>query len=556
MRVCIAAGIIVAGLAYGGAAFDGGQDSGARSTGSGDSPKELALAYAKRARRAQKAGHNAEAYLLYSEAAAIQPQNRGYRARMELLQSRATAESKFGSHSGVEPGASADDSFPADFAAEAFDSLTAKEMAQARALKELPSLHAKIGRQDFDLSGDARTLFDKVAVAFGLETVYDGDFPRTGASVRFHVSGADYRDALHDLEAATGSFVIPLSSRLFMVAQDTPSKRNDLEQTLAISVPVPQAVTTQEITEIAQVIRQTTNVEKIAWDSADTSIVMRDRVSRVIPAIALLQQLISYRPEVMIELEFLQVDSSDMASYGFTVSNSFSAVYLGQILNNVISAPSGVTNLLTFGAGKTLIGISAAQVQAMFNASVSKSNSLYRAQIRSLVGQPATLHVGEKYPVVTSGYFGSVTTPGTVYSPPPTFTFEDLGLDLKVTPYVHGMTDTSLVIETSFQVLSGSAVNGIPIIGSRNLKSQVGVRDDEWALIGTILSNTRSKAVSGFWGLAQIPWIGELFRQTSTDKESSDVLIGVRTHLLSLPPDQIVTKSLRVGSDARPLTPL
>jgi general secretion pathway protein D len=545
IRVWLTAAILATTLATAGLCASRGDTA--------DSPKELAMALAKKAKRAQKAGHNAEAYLLYSQAAAIDPKTRSYHARMEVLQTRATAESKPQPLPGSESELPPADLSPDDV----FDSLTEKEMASARPLNQVPSLKAKPGKLDFDLSGDPRVLFDKVAQAFGLDTVYDGDFPRTGPAIRFHVSGADYRDALHDLEAATGAFVIPLSSRLFMVAHDTPAKRNDLEQSMAIGVPIPQVLTTQEITEIAQVIRQTTAVEKIAWDSADSMIVMRDRVSRVMPAVGVLQQLIAYRPQVMIDLEFLQVDLSDMNSYGFNVTNTFSLTYLGQILNNVITPPSGVTNLLTFGNGKTLIGLSVAQVQAMFNQTLTKSNSLYRTQLRSVAGQPATLHVGEKYPVITSGYFGSTTaSSGTVYQPPPTFTFQDLGIDLKVTPYVHGMDDATLVIETSFQVLSGSAVNGIPIIGSRNLKSTVGVRDDEWAVIGSILSNSKSKAVSGFWGLAQIPYLGQLFKQTSTDTEDSDVLIGVRTHLLTLPPGQVVTKRLRVGSDARPFNPL
>src|SRR5580704_16462956 len=51
-------------------------------TPSGDSPKEEAMALAKKARRAEKAGHNADAYLLYAEASALQRQNKGYRAKM------------------------------------------------------------------------------------------------------------------------------------------------------------------------------------------------------------------------------------------------------------------------------------------------------------------------------------------------------------------------------------------------------------------------------------------------------------------------------------------
>ena len=73
------------------------------------------------------------------------------------------------------------------------------------------------GIRNFNLSGNARSLFDGVAQQFGLETVYDGDYPVAGQQIRFEVTGVDYRGALHALEAATGSFVIPLSARVFMV---------------------------------------------------------------------------------------------------------------------------------------------------------------------------------------------------------------------------------------------------------------------------------------------------------------------------------------------------
>jgi general secretion pathway protein D len=344
-----------------------------------------------------------------------------------------------------------------------------------------------------------------------------------------------------------------------MVARDSQQKRNELEQTMAVAVPVPQVVTAQELTELAQVVRQTTNVEKIAWDTSQGRIVIRDRVSRVLPAVALLQQLLSYRAEVMIDLEFIQVASSDLKNYGFNVTNSFSAVYLGQILNNVISSPTGAANLLTFGGGKTLIGIGVAQAQAMFNETYSTAKSLYQAQLRSVVGQPATLHVGEKFPVITGGYFGSIPASQAgqpSYSPPPSFTFEDLGLTLKVTPFVHGMGEVTLSVDTGFEVLTGQSINNIPVIGRRNLVSQVRLHNNEWAILGGLMSTTDSKGVNGFWGLANLPLLGYLFRQTTTDKEDNNVLIGMRPHLLSLPPDQIVTKRLRVGSEMRPYTPL
>ena len=80
MRVWITAAILL--TAVGPAALCASPADSPRD--SADSPKELALSLAKKAKRAEKQGHNAEAYIFYSQAAAIQPKNRGYHARMEL----------------------------------------------------------------------------------------------------------------------------------------------------------------------------------------------------------------------------------------------------------------------------------------------------------------------------------------------------------------------------------------------------------------------------------------------------------------------------------------
>lgn len=543
MRVCLTAAILMA-CALG--TLSAGVDDTA------DSPKELAMAIARRARKAEKSGHYSQAFVLYSEAAAMRPEQRKYRTAMEKMRPLAAGESK-SAQSGDKSRTPPPDGIPME---DWFDSFTEREVAEARPLADIPRLKARPGVQDFDLNADARTLFNRVSDAFGLEVVYDGDYPPGGQPLRFRVSRVDYREALDDLEAATGSFIIPISSKVFMVAQDNIAKRNDLERTMAVTIPISSAVTTQEMTEIAQVLRQTLNIEKIGWDTADASIIIRDRVSRVLPAAALLRQLTSYRPEVMVELEFLQVQESDMATYGVNLTNSYTMYYLGHLQNTMTTVPSTVMNLVTFGGGRTLFGLTIAEAQAMFNESDNKSNTLYHAQIRGVSGQPANLHIGDKYPIITSGYYGSVTTPGTVYAPPPSVTFEDLGLEFKVTPYIHGMDATSLNMEASFEVLTGAAVNGIPVIGQRTFKSNAEVRNGQWTIIGSMLSKTRSRMVTGFWGLAQVPLFGELFKQTNKDDEDADILIGVRTSLLSLPPDQIVTETLRVGSDPRPHIPL
>jgi type II secretory pathway component GspD/PulD (secretin) len=522
-----------------------------------DPPSELAAVLVRKAKRAEKAGDLAQAYVYYTQASALQPRNRGYRSRAAELQKRGADQIRKASTTGSVNSGSDVVVPPEDL----FESETAREFAGERQLSSPPRLSATPGRFDFDLNDTQRKLFEAIAARYNLQLVFDGDYPTAGPQIRFRVSQVDYRGALDMLQAATASFVVPLSSRAIMVAKDTVAKRNDLEQTVALTVRVPQVITTQELTEIVQVVRQATGVEKIGWETNDDEVVVRDRISRAAPAQALLEQLFSYRPEVMIDLELLQVSTSDILNYGFTVTNSFPLAYLGGIQNSVASLPSGVTNLVTFGAGYSLIGLGVAQVQAMFNQTYSDARSLFSAQLREGSGQAGAIHVGEKYPIITSGFVGASATntsgsTSPTFAAPPAISFENLGLDLKITPSVHGDDEVSMTIDASYEVLTGDSADGIPVIGTDKMTTSVRLRNDEWSVVGGLIGNTKTKSSAGFWGLENLPWIGNLFRQTTVDKETSNLLIGVRPHILYVGPDGNVAQPLRVGTDARPYTPL
>jgi type II secretory pathway component GspD/PulD (secretin) len=530
-----------------------------------DPPSELAAALAKKAKRAEKAGNTAQAYAYYSQASALQPRNRSYRSKMQALQLRGGAQGiPGGSSASVSPSdAGLDDASGAvtSRTPDLFDSITARELAGERRLASPPALAASPGLFDFDLTDTARVLFEKVAARLNIRTVFDGDYPPAGTPVRFRLTQVNYREALDAVQAATGSFVVPLSAHVIMVARDTPAKRNDLEQYVALTLNVPQVVTPQELAEIVQVVRQATNVEKIGFDNANNQIVIRDRISRAAPAQALLAQLFDYHPEVMIDLELLQVSDNDVINYGLTVTSSFPLAYLGGIQNSLPSIPSGVANLLTFGAGRTLIGIGAAEVQSMFNESSSTGRSLYSARLRAGSGQAGTFHVGEKYPIITSGFIGasSTNTSGSTspaFAAPPAITWENLGLDLKATPRIHGDDEVTMAVEATYEVLNGQSDDGIPEIETDKIVTNIRLRNDEWAVIAGMMDNSHSKSSSGIRGLGNLPLIGNLFRSTSINKSSGSLLIGIRPHIMYMGPDEYVARPLRVGTDARPYTPL
>ena len=127
---------------------------------------------------------------------------------------------------------------------------------------------------------------------------------------------------------------MPISDRLFLVVKDTEQKRRELEPTVLAAIPVPQATATQELVEIAQAVRQLFTLEHMAWDSQQNVVILRDRISRVVPARQVFDELVHHRPQVEIEIELLEVDRSYSLAYGVDMPTTFPLMYLGTFWNS------------------------------------------------------------------------------------------------------------------------------------------------------------------------------------------------------------------------------
>lgn len=500
----------------------------------------------KQARRAERAGDVIRAYVLYSQAAALEPANASYWLRSRALQERLRhAQEPRGAVPQEPANAILQAAQPLSRAAQAFD---APEPAPAASLQVEPL------RRSFDLRGNARTLFEQVASACGLQATFDPDYS-PAASIRFRLEDAGCTEALRALEAATGSFIVPLSDRRFLVARDTPSKRAELEPVVTAMVPLPAPVALEEAQEIARAVQQALNLQQVQLDSRRRLVSLRGRVSLIRPAQDLFRQLLRYRGQVMIRVEFLELSDSVFRDYGVSLPTLFPFVNFGGFWNHRPVIPGGFSRFLVFGGGATFLGVGVSDVPAIARMSRSSGRTLLRADVRSVDGQPASLHVGDKFPILTGAFLGQVVSEASV-GIPPAFTFEDLGLVLKLTPRTHFPAEISLDVEAEFKVLTGEVINRIPVIAARRVQSTVRLRSGQWAIVAGLMSSREARVVTGLAGLSRIPVLGSVFRQNSREADRRDVVLLLKPELLSRPPAAAPSQAVYLGSESRPRIPL
>lgn len=521
-------------------------------------PGDTASRFHRDARRAERKGDDLQAYALLTRALAIHPQNKKYQREAERLRPRAAlslaALDRLKDAAALDPSntylsselrARDGEEQPGEPAAEGqFPEL--EQAAEPVELKPQP------GARNFRVRGDVHSAFEQVFRAYGLEAVFDSDLPGGGQPFRFELDGVDFPGAARALLAVTGTFLVPIHERVALIAKDTQQKRVELDPMEVARLPIPQATTAEEANEIGRSVQQALDIKRLSVDAVRRQVLVRDTVAKVRLARALYQQLSRSRGEVMLDIELLSVSRSTLTNFGLTLPTSFS----------VANAALGAVNL---GGGHTLFGIQIAG--ANFEASLTRSDArlLSSFRLRATDGLPASLHVGDRYPIANAIFSPIVITDqirdlqnrGQLRAPFPSFTFEDLGLVLKVTPRVHDRDEVSLTIEADFRLLTGVSLNSLPVISERKFNSAVRLKQGEMSLVSGLATVQKTRTSTGLPGLSQIPLLGRLFSRSSWQTDQNELLLAITPHVTVLPPgEQVIQRAYYYGTDTHPVSPL
>jgi type II secretory pathway component GspD/PulD (secretin) len=495
------------------------------------------------ARKAEKSGDSLRAYLLYSQAAGIDQKDPSSWSHAVSLQARALEAAHL-------PSAAVPSEFEAQPLPDVGDLVAARYMGAPLRLKPDP------GTRSFDLRGDSKTICQQALKQFGIEVVFDADLQPL-ANLRFKIGDASFQEATDALRLATGTFFVPISPRMALVAKDVANKRQELEHTMAVAVPLPTTTTVQEAQELARAVQSVMEIQKFGVDPNQRMAVIRDRESKVLPALALFSDLLRYKSQIIVEVELFEANETSDMTLGFRWPTEFPIVALTKVFNSNPVFPAGYANFATFGGGASFLGLGIASSQLFATMAKSNGRALRRAEIRGVDGQAMNFHIGDKYPIITAGYFGDTGgATGEVYRPPPTFNFEDLGVVIKVTPHVHGTGEMTLEIESEYKVLTGQALNGIPVIASRSFKTSARMTNGDTAIVAGLIRASEARSLTGIAGLASLPALGHLFRTEITNKDSGQALLVIRPHLIDMPPSDLATRTVYTGTDGRPRIPI
>lgn len=144
-------------------------------------------------------------------------------------------------------------------------------------------------------------------------------------------------------------------------------------------------------------------------------------------------------------------------------------------------------------------------------------------------GQGTVTVIQDSAALVSNAALGSAQTPY------PASEYLDLGVKIKATPTLHPNHEITLQLEFEIRALSGTSINGIPVISNRTLTQTVRVKDDETTIIGGLLDNEETRSLTGLPGFANIPGLGYTFGTRNRTRTDTEFLILVTPRRLREP---------------------
>jgi Flp pilus assembly secretin CpaC/tetratricopeptide (TPR) repeat protein len=138
-----------------------------------------------------------------------------------------------------------------------------------------------------------------------------------------------------------------------------------------------------------------------------------------------------------------------------------------------------------------------------------------------------------------------ISNPATNQQPYPGSEYEDIGLKIKATPSLHANNEVTLQLDFDIKSLTGTSINGIPVISSRTLTQTVRLKEDQTSLISGLLNQQETKSITGIPGLAPLPVVGYTFGRRDNSVTDDELLILITPRRVRVP--SRISKTIYAG---------
>jgi general secretion pathway protein D len=396
----------------------------------------------------------------------------------------------------------------------------------------------------------SREVFLSIAKFADISLAFDPAF--RDAPVTVDLRNATLDDALTSIAGLSRTFFRVTAPRTVLVIPDTPAKRREYEEEVVRTLYVSNA----DLKETMDLLRMVLDARRISPTTGINALTIKDTPERITAAARLLSAIDKARPEVIIDVELLEVDRTRLQEYGLQLASPTSAP---TGIDGTVSVAGDDAGTLTLRSLRNLTqaDVILANLPRLYYRLLktdANTRTLANPQLRTAEGMPAQARFGERVPVPVTT-FSPIATGGTPQQPITSFNYENIGVNIDITPRTHHDDDVTLVLKVAVQSISGTGFGDLPTFGNREINTVIRLKDGETNMLAGLIRDDERRVLNGVPGLSDIPVIGRLFAHNRLQTTQTDIILTLTPHIIRvLDVKDADLRAFRVGRET--LSPL
>jgi general secretion pathway protein D len=389
----------------------------------------------------------------------------------------------------------------------------------------------------------SRDVFTAIARFAGISIVFDPTFREVPITV--DLRNASLEDALSTVSNITRTFYRVSAQSTVVVVPDTQAKRREYEEEVVRTFYLSNA----DLKETMDMLRLVLDARRISALTATNALTIKDTPERVAAAGRLVSAIDKARPEVIIDVELLEVDRTKLVDYGLQIASPGSAGIDGSVSVNPSDGRTLTLQALrSLSQSDVLLANLPSLYYRLLKTDVS-TRTLANPQLRTSDGTTAQARFGEQVPVPVTT-FAPIATGGTAQQPITSFTYQNIGVNIDITPRTHHDDDVTLVLKVAVTSVSGSGFGDLPTFGNREISTVIRLHDGETNMLAGLIRDDERRTVEGIPGLSDIPGVGRLFARTQRTTSQTDIVLTLTPHVIRvLDLDEADLRAFRAGRD-------
>lgn len=378
-----------------------------------------------------------------------------------------------------------------------------------------------------------KEVLEGVAKVGGFTLVFDKDVRNDPISIS--IQDTPFEEALQLILNSNSLFSRQISPAVLIISPDTKQKQEQYQDLMIRTF----YLSTAKAKDMLLLLKSMLDSKRMHANEQLNAIVIRDQPEKLDLAERIIQANDRQEPEVLFDLEVLEVNRTKNQTYGLNYPKQAGAGLVAAGFAGPLAAEAvqmTYRQLTDLGPSNYLFKLPTTVLLDFFKQQ-SDAKTLASPKVRVMNNKKAEINIGDKQPILLSttnvlpgqAATGAVPTTSTVTS----IEFRDTGVKLTVEPSIRLGNELSLKMKVEvIRVGDQVTLQASPLIqqfkfGNRSAETTLNMRDGETVVLGGLLQEEdRRTRVTMPW-IGDWPLIGKLLSSFKTERVTTEVILTI-----------------------------